>query len=400
MQPKTVPTRMPYLPAHRYDRIDVLGWLLLACFAAVLLLSSQSGASMVTYVLALVVLAGYRQWADIARTNLFAVIFVLLAFLAASSFWSEAFSWRRFGSMAVRMLLVSTFVLGMAEVQLRGKVQFWLRRVMTLVGGLALLAAVVRYNVWPPVDGRLNGMGQLDTHVIAALVYGAVAIISLQAFLHEEGRFWRALAIVTIVLAVYAIYFSDSRNAWVSVAIGGAIMLLAERLADRGRFLSSVVSVGLLLGILLVALFLNDATRDLLLPRGTSFRPEIWSLALDRIGTAHMWFGLGILTPNDFLIGDMVIQHPHNIYLSVLYQSGIVGLGLFLLVLWMTLRELLYAYDDADARLALALLGLALPAYLLDGHELLDKIGSTWFLIWLPVAIAVGLRWRRSLQQA
>jgi len=272
--------------------------------------------------------------------------------------------------------------------------------VMTLVGGLALLAAVVRYNVWPPVDGRLNGMGQLDTHVIAALVYGAVAIISLQAFLHEEGRFWRALAIVTIVLAVYAIYFSDSRNAWVSVAIGGAIMLLAERLADRGRFLSSVVSVGLLLGILLVALFLNDATRDLLLPRGTSFRPEIWSLALDRIGTAHMWFGLGILTPNDFLIGDMVIQHSHNIYLSVLYQSGIVGLGLFLLVLWMTLRELLYAYDDADARLALALLGLALPAYLLDGHELLDKIGSTWFLIWLPVAIAVGLRWRRSLQQA
>jgi len=39
---------------------------------------------------------------------------------------------------------------------------------------------------------------------------------------------------------------------------------------------------------------------------------------------------------------------------------------------------------------------MALPAYLLDGHELLDKISDTWFLIWLPVALALSLRWHST----
>jgi hypothetical protein len=59
------------------------------------------------------------------------------------------------------------------------------------------------------------------------------------------------------------------------------------------------------------------------------------------------------------------------------------------------LNELLRSYEHPDAKLALGILGIALPAYLLDGHELLDKVGSTWFLLWLPVAIGVGLTWSR-----
>ena len=157
--------------------------------------------------------------------------------------------------------------------------------------------------------------------------------------------------------------------------------------------------VGVLAGITLIFLFVNETTQSLLLPRGTSFRPEIWDQAISRIFDGHAWFGLGINTENNFLVFESVILHPHNLYLSVLYQGGFVALGMFLLVLWRTLHELLLAYEDADAKLALGVLGLALPAYMLDGHELLDKIGSTWFLIWLPVAIAVGLRWSRALQK-
>jgi O-antigen ligase len=206
--------------------------------------------------------------------------------------------------------------------------------------------------------------------------------------------------VVTIVLAAYAIWGSDSRNAWVSVVFGMAVLLLAEKLADRQRFVTSVLSIVLLGGVVLVALFSVEDTRDLLLPRGTSFRPEIWDLAIARILDGHLLFGLGINTPDDFDLGVTHVLHPHNLYLSVLYQGGLVALFLFLLVLWKTLRELLLHYEDADAKLALGILAVGLPAYLLDGHELLDKIGSTWFLIWLPVAIAVGLRWSRSLRES
>jgi len=53
-------------------------------------------------------------------------------------------------------------------------------------------------------------------------------------------------------------------------------------------------------------------------------------------------------------------------------------------------------YDRRSARLALGLLAVALTSYLLDGHELIDKVGETWFLFWLPVGIALGLAWNRA----
>ena len=72
-----------------------------------------------------------------------------------------------------------------------------------------------------------------------------------------------------------------------------------------------------------------------------------------------------------------------------------MGVVLFGVVLVGVLRVLFNNYDRSDAKLALGVLGIALPAYFLDGHELVDKVGSTWFLFWLPVAISLGLSWSR-----
>ena len=391
---------MPDLRLLPRDRIELVGVLLLTCFASVLLLSSQSAASVFTYLLALVVFTGYRAWSELLYTDLFLIVLVLLGYMTLTAFWSEDWAWRDVVSTLVRAVLVTAFVAAVSLVQLRGQVQRWLRRIMVLVGGGAVCAALVNYFVLaPPPDGRLNGLGQLDAHVIAALVYGFIAILALQALLREVYPLWRALAVITIVLSLVAIYLSDSRNAWVSVGLGLATLLLAERVAERDRFRSGIVMVGLLGAIFLVLLFINEGTRSLLLPRGTSFRTEIWELAIARILDGHLWVGLGILTDDNFLIGDTEILHPHNLYLSVMYQGGLLGLCLLGVLFWKVITELWRAYDDADAKLALGILGLALPAYMLDGHELLDKIGSTWFLIWLPVAIAVGLRWSRALQK-
>ena len=42
------------------------------------------------------------------------------------------------------------------------------------------------------------------------------------------------------------------------------------------------------------------------------------------------------------------------------------------------------------------MVAIVLSAYRLDGYELVE-VGSTWFLIWLPVAIALGLGWNKPL---
>ena len=105
---------------------------------------------------------------------------------------------------------------------------------------------------------------------------------------------------------------------------------------------------------------------------------------------------MGILTSDDIQTEAIRFHHPHNLYLSVAYQSGLLGLLVFAWLILRVLREFQRSYSHPDVKFGLGILGLALPAYALDGHELLDKIGDTWFLIWLPVAIALGMRWHAS----
>ena len=380
------------------DRVAAESWLIIACFASVLLLSSQSGASLLTYVLAIVVLASIRQWKDVGSSYLFWLIAVTLVYLPLTGFWAEPFSWRELASMAVRALLTFTFVVAFSEVQIRGIVGLWLRRGFVAIGLGTMLAAIGVYLWSDPQDGRLNGLGQLDTHVIAALVYGVVMVLALQVFL-RDSRTWRLVGAAGLVVGAFAIIASDSRNAWFSVAIGLVVLMLAESTRDRQRFVASLAAVGLVLGVVALALFLDSDTRSLLMPRGTSFRPEIWREALLRIEAGNYWIGLGIYTPDDFLIDGVVFQHPHGLYIATLYQGGLIGLTLFLLLIGCVLSVLWQNYSNQDAKLGLGVLGVALPAFLLDGYELVDKIGSTWLLFWLPVAIALGLSWTRQLRE-
>jgi O-antigen ligase len=382
-----------FLRATYGDRIQLMAILVVACFVSVLLLSSQSRASYPTYALALLMLVTFRQWSDVLRLTAVKLIVALLVWLSASAFWSEPFNLRDAISVWSRALLVFFFVVAVAECQLRGQVQRWMAKALVAVGGLAMFAALVNFWVSNPSDGRLNGLGQLDTHVIAALMYGVVVIFALRVILLDGSLFWRLLAFTTIILGVVCIALSDSRTAWVSVTLGLLAYLLSHWIKDSKQMILAVGSVALIGAAVFFALIANDEIRMIVLPRGDSFRYIIWSEILSRISTSPL-FGLGIITSDDVLAGDMVFRHPHNLYLALLFQGGAIALLMYLSVIGLTVSILLKNYEHDDAKLALSLLLLASSAFLLDGHELVDKIGESWFLIWLAVAIGLGFRWR------
>jgi len=367
--------------------------LIVLCFVSVLLLRTQSGASYATYLLAIAMLVTINQWNDVFSVRLMWGTVVLLLYLALTSFWSNPFVGREAFSIFSRAFLVFFFVVAFAECQLRGQLQRWLGRAMAVVGSIATLAAIIVFVVSDPADGRLNGLGQLDTHVIAALVYGVVLIFVLDTLVREQSLRWKSFAVISGILITCAVLLSDSRNAWVSVLIGVGVFMLAHATRDKQRFLAGIAAMGVVFGVLLAGLLANDVSREVLLPRGDSFRSIIWSSVVSEVIQQGPIFGLGILTDNDVRAGGNTFIHPHSMYLSVLFQGGLVGLTLFAVVVIGTLRVLLRHYDSSDAKLALGVLGIALPAYLLDGHELIDKVGSTWLLFWLPVAISLGFRW-------
>lgn len=377
-----------------YDRIVVNSALLVAAFLSVLLLSSQSASSIVSYVLSLSMIMFFRDWRDVLDCPMVWPVLAVLLYLPLTSLWSEAFVWRDFFSQLVRALLTFCFVVAFAECQLRGVLQRWLFVALAGAGASVSLLCLILFYVEPPLDGRLNGLGQLDTQVVAGLVFGFAALAVLHtAFTDARRPVWLTLILIAPLLA--AVWLTGSRNAVLSLLLGALVLIAAHLQPTPRRFLWTVSPIfgGALLAVGLA--WWHPELREWVFPRGDSFRLAIWEQTWLRVQEA-LWFGNGILTSDDVVMDQLRFHHPHNLYLSVAYQGGLFGLLLFVWLMLRVLREFQLTYAHNDVKFGISVLGLGLPAYALDGHELLDKIGDTWFLIWLPVAIALGMRWHTT----
>ncbi|MCZ0942538.1 MAG: O-antigen ligase family protein [Gammaproteobacteria bacterium] len=379
------------------DRIRLNALLIVLCFAGVLVLESQSAASYPAYLLAILMLVRLRQWTDVFAVPLMWAVAALLAYLVLTSLWSEGSQPGDALSMLSRAAQVLLFAVAFAECQMRGELQRWLGRTLAVTGVLAALAGLGLVLLAHSENGRLVGLGQLDNNVVAALIFGVVLILITGDVLRGPDVLWRRFGALGIVVIAAAVLLSDSRNGQISAMLGVGTLFIAHRVPDRQRFAVAVLGMGVILLAVLAALIANEAGRTFVLPRGDSFRPAIWLATLGAVVDGGLWFGRGILTDDTLVTAAGEFPHPHNMYLSVLSQGGLVGAALFAALIAAVVRTLLNHYGHRDAKLALGILGLALPAWLLDGHELIDKVGMTWFLFWLPVAISLGLAWMGRL---
>ena len=382
-------------------RVPVSATLVLVALGSIFILPSQSASSWPTYFLAAYLLAGAAKWRSVFFDRGFLLVVLLLTYIPLSSLWSTPGDAREAFSPVVRALLVFTFVVGIAE---SVQVDWFVRRltqVTAVCGTLASASAIAVFFIESPDDGRLNGLGQLDTHVMAAMAYAVAATCGLAWLIGVERRVERWIAGGCVVVLVVAVLLTGSRNAIVCMTLGLGCLFVANRAATaRGIILgAAALAVGMLIG-LLTAYWLVPGADATILPRGVSFRPDIWLDYAARIRADGMWFGLGVLTPDHTQVGGYDVLHPHNLYLAVTHQAGLLGLALLVIVIATTVHALVGNYPEPEAKLGLAIWAMALPCYLLDGHELLDKVGWTWLLFWLPVGIALGIRARQGLEDA
>jgi len=302
-------------------------------------------------------------------------------------------------SMGVRTLSVLLFLVAFSECWQKGYLQRWFGKTLVLCGTGAAIVAIGYFLITNPEDGRLNGLGQLGAHVIAGLMFGVVLLFVLQSIREDASSRWRVMAAGCGIVLLAALVLTFSRNAWVSVLAGIGVYCCATRCRTPKQLLLLLIGLGLLGALTLAAFFFTDEGRNFLLPRGDSFRPLIWSTIFERVWTQAPIFGLGILTPDDVLNGAILHPHPHSMYLAVLHQGGLVALGLFLTLISLVVRTLITHLRDPQAQVALGALTIGLLSYFLDGHELVDRIGETWMLFWLPVAISLSLRFRLPIQE-
>jgi O-antigen ligase len=138
---------------------------------------------------------------------------------------------------------------------------------------------------------------------------------------------------------------------------------------------------------------------ELLLQRGLSFRPQLWSEAI-RQASEHLWIGHGFDSQFVFDIEGigLTLSDPHNVELAVLLELGLVGLSLWLLMYGLILLRCLQQRHQGKFQLASALVVYGLSAGLSEGSNFFSRPNENWFLIWIPLSLAAALSINQRLQ--
>lgn len=198
----------------------------------------------------------------------------------------------------------------------------------------------------------------------------------------QPGRRLRRAEVVFALIGFFLIVDTGSRASMLWVAVSGMVFWLARRGAGLAIFVSAAA--------LLVFAFWSDQLMALMLDYWKyrvhdlsvvpahidllSGRDELWQLGLN-LWRHRPWLGFGVgseeklITESSWLLAISQGGHFHNSYLSVLVESGIIGLAGLLIALVVTLAR--------------------------SGRRLLSKcgtraIGSEWWPQVVPFALAVG----------
>lgn len=373
------------------DRGRMADVLILLAFVAVLIAPLPSVPRLATYVLGILVLCSPTVWRAAADSRLAACAGALLAYLVLTSLWSEEPDTADALRMCVRALVLGCFVLAFADSVARGTAHEHIGRWFALAGGLVAIAAIGNFLLDPPPEGRLHGLGRVHNSVTAAQAFSVVALVALDSARRAPSSRWRLLAGASALTATLAVLLSGSRAAWAALPLGVAALLLARTTPSRVRFAGLLGAGAAAMALAVAVLATSDLTRDYILPRGDSFRLAIWESVISDVLRQGLWFGRGILTPDDTLLGELTFRHVHSMYLAVLFHGGILGCVVFAGTFGGTAFLLVRALGSPDARLALALLVAGAVFWLTDGRQLVDRVGVHWWLFWLPVATAIGL---------
>ena len=373
------------------DRARVADLLILVAFVAVLTAPLPSVARAVTYLLALLVLCTPSLWHAVRTDRLAACAGMLLAYLVLTSFWSDNPDVLDALRLGIRALVLCAFVVAYADCVRRGDVLPRIGRWFAVVGGIVAAAATARFFLDTPPEGRLHGLGGVHNSLTAAQAYAVVTLVALDTAYRSKPLRWRVLGIASALAAALAVLLCGSRSAWLALPVGLGVLLLAHRGTAPLRFAGATVAGAVAIALLAFALAANEYTRDFLLPRADSFRLGIWEAVLADVARHGPWFGRGILSPDEVSVQDIGFRHAHSMYLSVLYHGGVVAAALLAATLGGTAVVLVRRLGYAEARLAIALLAAGAVFWLVDGRQLVERVGVHWWLFWLPVATAVGL---------
>lgn len=265
-------------------------------------------------------------------------------------------------------------------------------------------------------DGRLSAWYASPNYLAFFLAYGVLIasyFISNLSFLYK--KFFYPLLFL-LVLLIVVIFLTGSYTTWISVFAALALyfyLAFSKSVSWRKKIIFS----SLLAVIFLVFIFLESDSEKwrslVMLSERSSLasRMMIWRSAVSIISD-HPFLGIGIGRFQEMYLAyqkyfplylEWAVPQPHNLYLAVWLQTGIIGLAgfIFLISAWLKKMFILWrlsTQEDNTKKTSALLIALVVLFLLLGIVDTPFFKTDLAFIFWLILALGIGFLNHKSIR--
>jgi O-antigen ligase len=221
----------------------------------------------------------------------------------------------------------------------RGNEEIWLIR--SYISGCLLAISQIVYSYatkgyLEDAENRITALGMNQNDLALVLVIGIGLTYYLVQVKQEKARLWKALYYFFMPLAAVAMLLTGSRAGFISLMVGAAYIVVVQRGVKLRYKMMMLVSIAAI--FILSQEFLPETVYERFSSAGVEIREgtltgrtTIWKAGLESF-YANPFFGTGSGTFKNAIEPFYVSVGPHNAYLAVLVESGLVGLALYILL--------------------------------------------------------------------
>jgi O-antigen ligase len=326
-----------------------------------------------------------------------------------SALWAPAMGFRHY-LISDQFILFSLFIgIYLVSINLITTVETFRRFGLSFLLGSVLTGAIATTQTIRGIISDLSRAALPDQNVNIFGASMAIGFLLALYFFRTSKRVASRLLILAASFVLFvSLVLSGSRMAWVSIASALVIAAIAIKRTNWRRGVTNTILVMLLFGVGLYSFaHMNLIPQPML--RYLETRATLNYAIYDRMaGRLYIWAVGWEIAKHNPLIGVglrnfpvVFEQHiplslkgqptlmqprmPHSVYLSVLAEMGLVGLVLFLLIVWWSFRHVLHC-KDADHRFLA--LGLLLFVVIAGSVAELHIFGWMWLVLALSYAAA------------
>ncbi len=333
------------------------------------------------------------------------IVLIFLAYMTFSVLWSETNEEGRIFEKGKLFLFLGISTLSTFLIAYK-KPDFIKNIKKTYIFGaisssIILIINYIYMNGFAVTPIRLEGMGRAENPVQASLVYSlAVIAILLGSSSEKYSRNKEYIIKIAMTLPpLIVILLTQSRGPF----LGLILTLLCLYLTNAKQKIKKLIYI--IIGLALLSIPTYITLKDTpVLERHTTGRFEIWHSAMQQISERPI-FGNGLASnphytytkPNGVV---SPASHIHSLYLSTLYQGGIVGLLLLLSIYFLILKEhwVRRQYNSSETKWILGWILMGAAFGIADFGGIMINLSTEWLVFWWPISLTLGYYTRSRMK--